>query len=168
LENFPKNKLHFLISLDATVDFNAVSRAGFDQDRFMANLSLLETHDVEFSFTAVTSVLTIFDVDNFNRWINDNQYHTVYNQVFNPDCLDPIYLPIEFKQKIIDASRDLPELTVQILAGVLPNSAMVDLKLFEQYNYLNQYFSRTGIDPNNTNNQLFTEYWNWLSNKKFY
>ena len=168
LENFPKDKLHFLVSLDATVNFNSVSRAGFDQDRFMTNLGLLDTHNIDFSFTAVTSALTIFDVDNFNCWIENNQYQIVYNQVFNPDCLDPGYLPDEFKQKIIDTGRNLPELAKQILASPTASSGMVDLKLFEQYNYLSQYFSRTGIDPNKTNNQLFTEYWNWLSNKKFY
>lgn len=168
LENFPKNKLHFHVSLDATMNFNSVSRAGFDQDRFMANLYLLKTHNIKFSFAAVVSVLTIFDVDNFNHWIVTNQYQILYNQLYNPDCLNPVYLPEEFKQKIIDTSKNLPDLARQILSSPPASLGMVDLKLYEQYNYLNQYFSRTGIDPNNTNNQLFTEYWNWLSNKKFY
>jgi hypothetical protein len=44
---------------------------------------------------------------------------------------------------------------------------MVDLKLFEQYNYLKQYFTRTGIDPATTPNTLFNEYWIWLSNRGF-
>jgi hypothetical protein len=72
---------------------------------------------------------------------------------------------MEFRQKILNSSDQLPESVVKILS--YPKEP-VDLELFEQYNYLNQYFSRAGIDPNNTNNQLFTEYWKWLSNKKFY
>jgi hypothetical protein len=165
LENFPTHKLHFFVSLDATLGFNAVPRAGFDQDRFSANLSLLKQHEATFSFMSVISVLSVFDIDNFNRWIIDNHYQTVYNQLNNPDCLDPVYLPAKFKQKILDCGRNLPELVVKVLSGSVSNSGLVDLKLFEQYNYLKQYFSRSGTDPDKTGNQAFGEYWQWLQAK---
>lgn len=38
---------------------------------------------------------------------------------------------------------------------------MIDLKLKEQYNYLTQYFDRTGTDTNTTNAE-FNQYWTWL------
>ena len=165
LENFPKEKLHFDVSIDATTAYNAIPRAGFDQDRFVTNLALLKQHQVEFAFLSVISVLSIFDIGNFYSWTTSNQYQTTFDKINNPDCLDPLHLSTEFKQKILNSSSHLPESVVEILCDT---QEPVDLKLFEQYNYLNQYFSRSNIDPNNTGNQLFGEYWNWLSNKKFY
>jgi len=78
--------------------------------------------------------------------------------------LDPIYLPREFKQRILDTDVPLPDLVTEILNT---DSRMVDLKLFEQYNYLKQYFTRAGIDPTTTPNAQFNEYWVWLSNRGF-
>jgi hypothetical protein len=40
---------------------------------------------------------------------------------------------------------------------------MVDLKLFEQYNYLKQYFDRTNVDY--LQNTKFASYWNWLTER---
>jgi len=165
LENFPKEKLHFHISLDATTSYNTIPRGGFDPDQFNINLSLLKHHRVKFSFLSVISVLSIFDINNFNSWLASNQYQTTFSKINNPDCLNPEYLPTEFRQKILNSRDNLPKLAVEILSGT---QEPVDLKLFEQYNYLSQYFSRSNIDPANTSNQLFGEYWNWLSNKKFY
>jgi len=39
---------------------------------------------------------------------------------------------------------------------------MVDIKLFEQYNYLKQYFARTGTEVTNT---VFATYWTWLEER---
>ena len=96
--------------------------------------------------------------------INKNGYLAIFSQINNPDCLDPIHLPWEFKTRILNTSVPLPNLVKEILTT---NTKSVDLKLFEQYNYLKQYFDRTKIDPTATPNALFNEYWTWLSNKGF-
>ena len=164
LETFPKEKLRFIISIDATTEYNHIPRAGFDQDRFLNNLALLEKHDIKFIFSPVLSVLSIFDISNFCSFITDHAYEIEFFQINNPDCLDPIYLPKQFKQQILDTRISLPNLVTEILNT---DNNMVDLKLFEQYNYLKQYFTRAGIDPTTTPNALFNQYWTWLSNRGF-
>jgi sulfatase maturation enzyme AslB (radical SAM superfamily) len=164
LETFPKEKLRFIISLDATTEYNHIPRAGFNRDRFLTNLALLEEHDIKFIFSPVLSVLSIFDIANFYSFITDHGYEIEFSQINNPDCLDPIYLPWEFKTRILDTDVSLPSLVKEILTT---NTKSIDLKLFEQYNYLKQYFGRTKIDPTATPNALFNEYWTWLSNKGF-
>jgi len=164
LETFPKEKLKFNISLDATIEYNHIPRAGFDRARFLANLALLVQHDIRFIFTPVISVLSIFDIANFHSFILDHDYEIDISQINNPDCLDAIYLPDEFKQRILDTDVPLPQLAKEILTV---RNKSVDLKLFEQYNYLKQYFVRTNLDPNATPNALFNEYWAWLSDKGF-
>ena len=164
LEAFPKEKLKFSISLDATTEYNHIPRAGFDRYRFLSNLASLEQHGVEFIFTPVISVLSIFDISNFHSFILDHEYEIEFQQINNPDCLDAIYLPTEFKQRILDTMVPLPKLADEILKI---ETKSVDLKLFEQYNYLKQYFARTNTDPGTTPNALFNEYWAWLSNRGF-
>jgi hypothetical protein len=164
LETFPKEKLRFIVSLDATTEYNHIPRAGFDRDRFLTNLSLLEQHDIKFTFTSVVSVLSIFDIANFYSFIANHGYEVEFYQINNPDCLDPIYLPKQFKQQLLDTLIPLPSLVVEILNT---DTKTIDLKLFEQYNYLKQYFTRAGIDPTTTPNSLFDNYWIWLSNKGF-
>ena len=164
LENFPNKKLVFNVSIDATPEYNHVPRAGFQPDVFMSNLKLLKDHAVMFRFTSVISATSIFDIANFCKFLDHTGYSTTFAQLNNPDCLDPIYLPREFKQKILDSAVLLPDMVVEILNS---DHKMVDLKLFEQYNYLKQYFTRTGIDPATTPNTLFNEYWIWLSNRGF-
>jgi len=142
LENLPKEKLKIDISLDATIEYNHVPRAGFDQTRFRNNLELLEKHGVTFNFISVVSVLSIFDIADFYAFGSQHGYTTVFSKINNPDCLDPIYLPWEFKQRILNTSTELPNLAREILTS---HTKTVDLKLFEQYNYLKQYFDRTKI-----------------------
>jgi sulfatase maturation enzyme AslB (radical SAM superfamily) len=164
LENFPNEKLVFNISIDSTPEYNHVPRAGFQQDAFVSNLKLLKDHNVTCLITSVISVTSIFDIANFCKFLDQLGCAVTFSQINNPDCLDPIYLSREFKQRILDTDVLLPELAVEILNS---NNKMVDLKLFEQYNYLKQYFARTNIDPGTTPNALFNEYWAWLSNKGF-
>jgi sulfatase maturation enzyme AslB (radical SAM superfamily) len=164
LETFPTEKLKINISIDATLEYNHVPRAGFDQTKFRANLELLEKYGVAFNFTSVISVLSIFDIADFYSFVTQNRYPTVFSKINNPDCLDPINLPREFKQRILNTQVKLPDLAKEILTF---ETETIDLKLFEQYNYLKQYFDRTGIDPTATPNALFNEYWTWLSNKGF-
>lgn len=157
LETFPKEKLSFDISLDTVPVHNAVPRAGFDQHKFLENLTLLEQHNVSFKFLCVVSVLNIFSIAEYQNWLKQNQYHAVFFRITNPDCLDPCYLPQEFKQSVI--SESIPGLARQALEHC---PEMVDLKLFEQYNYLSQYFQRTNTKI--TDHQL-AAYWNWLQQK---
>jgi len=164
LENFPSDKLVFDISIDATPEYNHVPRAGFQQHAFMANLKLLKDHAVECRVTSVISVTSIFDIANFCKFLDQSGISVTFAQINNPDCLDPIYLPREFKQRILDTNLPMPDLAKEILDST---NKTVDLKLFEQYNYLKQYFVRTNIDPNTTPNALFNEYWAWLSDKGF-
>jgi len=164
LKNFPSDKLVFDISLDATPEYNHVPRAGFQQDAFMDNLKLLKDHAVECRVTSVISVTSIFDIANFCKFLDYTGHSAWFEQLNNPDCLDPIHLPWEFKQRILNTRAKLPDLAKEILTF---DTETVDLKLFEQYNYLKQYFDRTKIDPTATPNALFNEYWTWLSNKGF-
>jgi sulfatase maturation enzyme AslB (radical SAM superfamily) len=164
LETLPTEKLKINISIDSTPEYNHVPRSGFDQTRFRNNLALLEKHKVNFRFTSVISVLSIFDIADFHAFVIQHGYPTVFSKINNPDCLDPIYLPKEFKQHILNTQAELPNLAREILSF---ETETIDLKLFEQYNYLKQYFDRTKIDPTATPNALFNEYWTWLSNKGF-
>jgi len=164
LENFPTEKLVFDISIDTSPKYNHVPRAGFQHDLFAANLELLQKHKVQCGFSSVISVLSIFDIAEFCKFLDQTNYSTTFLQINNPDCLDPIYLPQKFKQQILNTPVVLPNLVAEILNS---SNKTVDLKLFEQYNYLKQYFVRTNIDPTTTTNALFNEYWEWLSNQGF-
>lgn len=157
LETVPLDKLGFDISLDATLEYNHVPRGLFNASKFLENLELIRQNNVEYRFVAVVSTLSIFDLPNFVAWCEQNSHAYTLFPVNNPACLDPALVPIEFKKQI-DHSM-LPEHIVRLLTSDQP---VVDLKLFEQYNYLQQYFQRTKQDPYAIANKLFVEYWSWL------
>lgn len=157
LETFPGDKLTFKISLDTLPDYNSIPRAGFDKQKFEENLTLLENYKVSFSFLSVVSVLNIFTIADYKNWLDSHGYQASFFQLQNPDCLDPCYLPDQFKQLAFD--KNLPIVARQALET---QPSMFDLKLFEQYNYLTQYFQRTNTtitDPKLMN------YWTWLTDK---
>jgi sulfatase maturation enzyme AslB (radical SAM superfamily) len=157
LDNFPLEKLFFLISLDTIPEYNAIPRAGFDQQRFEDNLSLLNLRKVEFKFLSVISVLNIFSLNKYQQWISRHGYALEFFRLNNPDCLDASYLPQQFKQALLN--QGLPDLAQQALHQ---QRDMVDIKQFEQYNYLQQYFQRTNTrltDPE------LASYWSWLKEK---
>jgi hypothetical protein len=106
----------------------------------------------------VVSVLNIFDVPNFFNWVSNQEIE--FFLINNPDCLDARLVPTQFKQQIDPTG--LPDLVQDILK---PSNISVDIKLFEQYNYLTEYFRRTHIDPTQTSNRLFGEYWKWLTER---
>ena len=159
LQQVPSDRLFFDISIDATLAFNHVSRAGFDADKFSANLKLVRESGVQYSFLAVANVLSIFDIENMITWCRIDNHPLQILPLNNPACLDARWLPNHFKDQLRFDS--MPDLISDILE---PNEA-VDIKLFEQYNYLSQYFSRTNIDPTQTSNHGFGLYWQWLENK---
>ena len=160
LTEFPKERLSFEISLDATPDFNHVPRAGFDQAKFKENLLLLQDKNIKFTFFAVCSVLNFFDLPNFYKWVDTHGFSSKHFKLNNPDCLDPVWIPTQFSQPILTQIQQLPK----FLLPLQQSRKTVDLKLQEQYNYLTQYFERTGIDFNTTNAE-FNQYWNWLEGK---
>jgi sulfatase maturation enzyme AslB (radical SAM superfamily) len=164
LQNIDTEKIRMIVSLDACPDYNHIPRAGFDQKKFQDNLKLLISHNVNFKFSAVMSVLGIFDIANYIKWAGKNNFEVVFNSINNPDCLDPKYIPQQFLQPIIEQFGDH---TSPVLFSDLfkIEQSEVGLKLFEQYNYLTQYFSRTNTNPEKINNQFFQDYWNWLTNK---
>ena len=160
LLRFPKDQLYFEISLDATPEFNHIPRSGFDQERFKENLELLKSENINFEFLAVCSVLNFFDLPRYQRWIERNGFFLKQFKLNNPICLDPIWIPDQFVQPILNQLLILPEFFQQFKEP----QPMVDLKLFEQYNYLSQYFERTNINVNTTNEE-FNQYWAWLEEK---
>lgn len=160
LENFDNTKLQIQISLDSTPEYNHIPRSGFNSVLFEKNLNLVKKHNLSVEIVATVSATSIFDLSNFLHWIDQNQFAVKFTLINNPDCLDPMVVPFEIRQRILDEiSIDIPPLIDQVLNY---NQPMVDLKLFEQYNYLTQYFNRTNTDVTKVNNLLFQEYWQWL------
>jgi len=163
LENFSKQQLQIQISLDATPDYNHVPRAGFDSVTFEQNLNLVKEHGINIEFLCTVSAVSIFDLPNFLSWTEQHQFKANFYLVNNPSCLDPAVVPVEFRRKILSQIvATSPMLIDQVLNDQQP---LVDLKLFEQYNYLKQYFKRTNTDLTKVNNVLFQEYWQWLTER---
>jgi organic radical activating enzyme len=164
LDTVPAEKLSFDVSMDASPDYNHIPRHGFDKKRFMDNLDLLIQHKVDWQFVTVVSALSVFDLGNFVQWTNQNGFKTTVHKITNPDCLIPELVPSKFKQPIWSTIKDLdvPEVIKEVLTQ---DNELVDLKLFELYNYLYQYFTRTGIQPMKEKNSGFVEYWSWLESK---
>ena len=160
LDTCPSEKLHLDVSLDATPLYNHVPRSGFDCNKFLDNLNTVRKHSITVNLFSVISVLSIFDYENFSIWREQQGLETEFVRLNNPDCLDPKYIPTEFLQQALSNTKlKLDNYTQELLDCPQP---MVDLKLFEQYNYLKQYFVRTGTQVNNT---VFEPYWNWLKER---
>lgn len=156
LEVFPADKLAFEISLDTVPEHNAMPRAGFDIVKFEENLNLLKQYNVDFCFLTVVSILNIFTLSQYQQWLNQNNYAATFLRINNPDCLDIVYLPEKFKETLL--LDNLPKLAKDTII----DSAPVDLKQFEQYNYLKQYFERTNTKITDSK---FEVYWHWLERK---
>ena len=122
LETFPSDKLAFSISLDTLPDHNAIPRAGFDKQKFEENLTLLNDHNIPFFFLSVVSVLNIFTITEYTKWLDRHGYRALFFLLNNPDCLDPGYLPDQFKQLAFD--ENLPIIARQALEH---QPSMVDL-----------------------------------------
>ncbi len=159
LDTWPKDKLTFNISIDAVPEFNHVPRAGFDQQKFERNFVKLQQAGVKFKFLCVVSVLNIFDLGTFLSKYSGIEI--IANQLNNPACLEIGTVSSEQRRQIL---AQLPDSAPSWIRNELAQStATVDLKLREQYNYLNQYFSRTNtMIPDN---MQFGQYWNLLQQR---
>lgn len=159
LTTWPTDKLTFNVSIDAVPEFNHVPRAGFDQQRFERNFAKLQESGVKFNFLCTVSVLNIFDLDAFLS--KYTQIKIMINQLHNPSCLEIGTIPYEQRQQLLSK---LPNAAPSWIRTELAQSAVnLDLKLREQYNYLNQYFSRTNtVIPDN---MKFWQYWNLLQQR---
>jgi organic radical activating enzyme len=158
LENSFDKKLEIFISLDSNPDYNHIPRAGFDSVAFLNNLQLLKHYNVDHYIIPVVSVLSIFENNQFEQWLTKNHFKADFNKIRNPLCLDPINIPQQFRSKIQSDSPIVQEILNY-------KEEPTNLILFEQYHYLSQYFERTGIDPMTIANELFVDYWKWLTDK---
>jgi organic radical activating enzyme len=165
LANFSLDKLEVNTSLDATPEFNHVPRAGFDSVKFLKNLELLKSHQLKINFLSTVSVTSIFDLPNFLDWCRANDYSADFSLLNNPDCLNAEIVPIEIRQSILKNIKTKIPAVISNILNHQHSNPLVDLKLFEQYNYLTQYFNRTNTDLTKINNPLFQEYWQWLTEK---
>jgi hypothetical protein len=155
LDTFPLDKLTFAISLDTVPEYNAVPRAGFDKTKFLENLDLLNQYGISFSFLSVISILNIFSIADYQDWLTSQNYKVEFSPINNPDCLSASLLPDQFKDLI---RRDKLPFDAQQLLDHTPSN--VDLKRFEQYNYLKQYFQRTNTV---VTDQRLVNYLEWLT-----
>lgn len=162
LENVPVDKLSFTISIDATPEYNHIPRSGFDCEQFLINLELLKQHQVQFTLLSVFNVLSIFDLANFVRWAKP--YTLDFSRLSGVDCLQPNLLPPSIIEQICQNFNDQP--WPKLLQELYENrKEPLDLKLFEQYNYLKEYFDRTKIVPESIDNAVFQQYWTLVSKK---
>lgn len=159
LDHVPAHKLHVSISLDASPGYNHVPRSGFDADRFNTNLALLKSQGVPHDIMAVVSVLSVFDLPQFLTWLGQMAIPNNFSRLYNPDCLDAALLPRWMRQTIWDQIDHDSTVLREVLNS---QNESVDIKRFEQYNYLTQYFQRSQQDPKQINNDLFQEYWSGL------
>lgn len=164
LETVPASKLHFFISIDAAPDYNHIPRAGFDSNRFNENLALLKQHNIDCVFTPVVSVLSVFGINDFINWYKEHEYPVRFSQIQNPDCLSVLSIPAEFREKIWNTIKHngVGDFVTQLLTST---GQVNNLVLFEQYNYINQYFERAGIDPLTIDNKLLLDYLSFLEGK---
>jgi organic radical activating enzyme len=154
LDKFPLDKLEFDISLDTLPEYNAVPRAGFDKTKFLENLDLLNQYGISFKFQSVISILNIFSIADYQDWVNSQNSKVKFFSINNPDCLSASLLPDQFKDLI---RRDKLPFDAQQLLDHTPIN--IDLKRFEQYNYLKQYLQRTNTV---VTDQRLVNYLEWL------
>lgn len=164
IDNIPLEKLKITVSLDATPEYNHIPRGLFDRSKFLENLSLLKSYKIDFKIASVISVLSIFDLPNFLPWLEN--HHAKLQRIIlnNPECLSVVNVPITMRNQIWNSIKNSTYAT-QFEQQLLLPEVVVDIKLFEQYNYLNQYFNRINLDPAQIQNDLFQEYWSWLTQK---
>lgn len=162
LESIASIQLKIQVSIDATPEYNHIPRAKFNSQRFNSNLTLLKNHNIEIEFLSVLSVLNLFDLPNFLAWAKDNNYKVVTHSLNNPDCLNVQTVPIETRMEILKSIEQYDPDPI-IRENLLDNSKILDIKLYEQYNYLNQYFQRNNITTDKF--AMLHQYWTDLEKR---
>jgi organic radical activating enzyme len=162
LQNIDTDRLSFTISIDSSPKFNQWPRAKFDQFQFENNLEELKKHKISTAINAVISVLSVFDLPNFIDWATHQKIKINFAKLYNPTCLDPALIPLEFRKQIQDQilNFEMPALIKEVLGAP---TAIDRIRLIEQHNYLTQYFARNNLDPGQYDNVLFRQYWTWLT-----
>lgn len=160
LNTVDKSKLMFSISIDSAPTWNHVPRAKFNASKFEENFKILKEHSINYRFFTVLSVLNIFDIGRYLNWTEIDRQ--VWNVLSNPVCLDVTAVPKKWRKQIWETLKNPPLI---IEHQLLSETEPVDIILFEQYNYLKQYFQRVGIEPTKLDNQLFVDYWLFLESK---
>jgi hypothetical protein len=118
--------------------------------------------EMRYALSVLSRHRTRWGMDHFKALLKALEYgfSSRHFKLNNPDCLDPVWIPTQFSQPILTQIQQLPE----FLKPLQQSRETVDLKLKEQYNYLRQYFERTGTDVN-TINAEFNQYWIWLEER---
>lgn len=146
------------ISMDASPEFNYVSRSGFNQTKFLENLDYVKTQNARLVFTGVCNAISIFDLNNLINWHKDNNHSYIIKPLNNPEMLQVKYLPRKYRQEIwkgLTNTNGLPEFIPQLLHC----EDQSDFYQFQLYSYLAQYFTRSNIDPTTAPNDLFVQWW---------
>lgn len=163
LERYQNRSQHlkFLISLDATPEYNHVIRHGFDAGRFYRCLDLVNQYGCERSISATVSALSVLDLPYYLSWLEQNSLSAIFNILNNPRSLSVANVPrsmrLEISNSIIDSNTN-PILVEQL---DLPQASSLDQ--FACHQYLTQYFSRTGTDPLAVDHARFREFWAGIS-----
>lgn len=162
LYNIGSRKLLFTISIDSSPELNHWPRALFNKKKFVNNLNLLQQHQIPVKVASVISVLSVFDIKNFISWGNQQEIKINFFKLNNPDCLEAVLIPHPFRLEIWKTIEHLDP--PEIIREILHQETNVDqLKLFEQRQYLVQYFERNHLDPAKYPNKIFQDYWSWLT-----
>jgi organic radical activating enzyme len=160
LDHVPAQRLLMRVSLDATPGYNHVPRGLFDQQRFLENFETIKRSGASIRIISTLSILSLFDLPNFVTWVDQQQVAQSIFRVNNPDCLAPDLVSVDVLENL---KQKFTDLVPQAFADLLVNhQTPIDLKLIEQYNYISQYFTRTGIDVDQIDNDLFHAWWNNL------
>ena len=162
LKNIGPDKLRFTVSIDASPEWNHWPRAKFNRQKFLQNLDLVSRSGNMDSFSAVISVLGIFDLPNFMSWSDTVGIPIFFNKLYNPKCLETALVPQHFRQRILESinCEKIPAVIDEILKEPHDEN---HIRLFEQFQYLQQYFQRNNLNPEGCGNILFEEYWTWLT-----
>lgn len=147
--------LRFSISIDATPAFNHVVRHGFDQERFYRCLDLVNRYGCSKTVLATTSVLSIMDLPEYIKWLTEVDLSAKFMPLNNPRSLQVANAPLIIRQDILSKLDHPPAFLSEQLS--LPDVSKVDRH--SCYQYLNQYFVRTGLDTNQITNKNFRRFW---------
>ena len=151
-------QLRFLISLDATPTFNHVIRHGFDQERFYRCLDLVSQSECNRSIIATISALGILDLPAYLEWLDRHELTADFLPVNNPRSLQVSNVPLVIRQEVLSELHDPMPVFVDQLS--MPEASEIDR--ISCYQYLNQYFQRTGLDPASVDHARFQLFWNDL------